>query len=79
MDRTQILDLYEWETGVCFRHPSTGEVATAHVKTVHPRDGGAEDVRACRPCILDMEREREAVARAEGLVYEPGHVGEPLA
>ncbi|MGW5173078.1 hypothetical protein ACWERY_01765 [Streptomyces sp. NPDC004082] len=78
MDRTQILDLYEWEPGTCFRHPSMGEALTAHVKTVHPRRGGAEDVRACQPCILDMEQEREAVARAEDLDYEPGHVGEPL-
>jgi hypothetical protein len=60
MDRQQILDLYTWDDGVCFRHPSKGEVATAHVETIRPPAGGIQDVRACEECVLAMEEERAA-------------------
>jgi hypothetical protein len=79
MDRQQILDLYQWEPGTCFRHPAKGEVSTAIVKTVRPRVGHPEQVRACEDCVVWMERERWAIAGREGLPYEPGHAGEELA
>lgn len=58
MDRQQILDLYDWEPGVCFRHPSKGRVPTAHVETIRPLAGGLQDVRACEDCVLAMEAVR---------------------
>ncbi|MEV8033858.1 hypothetical protein [Streptomyces sp. NPDC086182] len=78
MHRQQILDLYEWAAGICFRHPDQGEIATAHVKTVHPRAGHDEELRACKACILQMEQERWAAASSDGIEYTPGRVGEAL-
>lgn len=77
MDRQEILDLYEWQPGVCFRHPALGEVHTAVVGVIHP-EGGEREVRACGDCVLTLEDiRREAAARAGG-EYEPGHLGEVL-
>lgn len=54
MDRQQILDLYEWRDGTCFRHPSKGLVPTAHVETIRPAAGGIQDIRACEDCVVAM-------------------------
>ena len=75
MDRQQILDLYEWASGSCFRHPSRGEVATAHVETIHPAGGGLQDVRACAECVLALEARRVELAASQGIPYEPGRLG----
>lgn len=75
MDRRQILDLYQWATGVCFRHPAKGETATTHVETIRPAGGGLQDVRACTECVLDMEGHRKATAAREGVPYGPGELG----
>ncbi|GAB2717904.1 hypothetical protein [Streptomyces bullii] len=75
MKRQQILDLYEWSPGVCFRHPSRGEVPTAHVKTIRPPAGGIQDVRACTECVLQMEEDRKAAAERTGASYKPGRLG----
>jgi hypothetical protein len=76
MERQQILDLYEWDDGVCFRHPNRGMIPTACVKVLHPRGVGQHEVRACDDCVIGMEDiRREAAARA-GSKYEPGHIGE---
>lgn len=56
MDRQQILDLYEWAEGICFRHPSKGVVPTAHVETIRPAAGGIQDVRACEDCVVAMRK-----------------------
>lgn len=72
MDRQQILDLYDWALGTCFRHPSKGEVLTAHVQTIHPAAGGIQDVRACEECVLAMEAQRERAAARCGRPYAPG-------
>ncbi|MFF7329609.1 hypothetical protein [Streptomyces sp. NPDC008150] len=74
MDQQQILDLYEWEPGVCFRHPGDGEVPTTHVETIRPAAGGIQDVRACRDCVLAMEATRATAAQREGLTYAPGEL-----
>jgi hypothetical protein len=79
MDRTHILDLYEWELGTCFRHPSKGEIATAHVKTIRPPGGGLQDVRACRDCVIAMEQERQRAAQSGGGAYEPGRLADAEA
>ncbi|MFJ9633863.1 hypothetical protein ACIRU8_39825 [Streptomyces sp. NPDC101175] len=55
MERQQILDLYEWGDGICFRHPGKGEVPTAHVETIRPACGGLQDVRACVECVIEMQ------------------------
>jgi hypothetical protein len=78
MDRQQILDLYDWQPGTCFRHPDRGETDTTVVKTLHPRDDGDAEVRACRDCILCMENARRRAAERAGSEYEPGHVGEEM-
>lgn len=72
MTPQQILDLYEWEPGVCFRHPARGEVMTAHVETVRPAAGGIQDVRACGECVIELERERAEAALRRGEPYTPG-------
>jgi hypothetical protein len=76
MDHQQILTLYTWNPGTCFRHPERGTVLTARVKTLHPRVGGEEHVRACRDCVLEMEQDRCVAAGQDGTIYEPGHAGE---
>ncbi|KMS78328.1 hypothetical protein ACH49_16740 [Streptomyces leeuwenhoekii] len=75
MNRQQILDLYAWEEGVCFRCPSKGLVPTAHVETIRPSAGGVQDVRACRDCILQMEADRKSAAARRGRPYSPGRIG----
>lgn len=78
MDRQEILDLYEWSTGVCFRHPGKGEVPTTVVGTIHPREVREREVRACSECVLAMEDIRREGAARSGGEYEPGHLGEAL-
>lgn len=72
MDPQQILDLYDWQPGRCFRHPSKGEVATAHVETIRPSAGGLQDVRACAECVVDMEEQRRENALRRNEPYKPG-------
>jgi hypothetical protein len=73
MDRQQILDLYDWAPGICFRHPERGEVPTAVMRTLHPRGQGEYEVRACEDCVVairDARREASARLAAE---RRPGH------
>ena len=65
MDRQQILDLYDWALGVCFRHPSKGEVPTAHVETIRPAAGGIQDVRACADCVVAMHEIQAEASKRE--------------
>ncbi|MER8004735.1 hypothetical protein [Streptomyces sp. NPDC094149] len=76
MNRQQILDLYEWEPGICFRHPAKGEVPTAVVGVVHPIEDGEREVRGCADCVIAMEDIRREDAARTGVEYEPGRVGE---
>lgn len=78
MDRHQILDLYSWSPGVCFRHPGKGEVPTAVVGVIHPREDDEREVRACADCVVGMEDIRREDAARSGSKYEPGHLGEAL-
>ncbi|WP_369274547.1 hypothetical protein AB5J55_35525 [Streptomyces sp. R11] len=78
MDRQQILDLYQWALGICFRHPDKGEVPTAVVGVIHPREDGEREVRACADCVVVMEDIRREEAARSGSEYEPGHLGEVL-
>lgn len=76
--RQQILDLYNWDDGVCFRHPSRGNVPTAVVGVVRPREGGEREVRACEECVIAIEDARRETAARSGSEYEPGRLGEVL-
>lgn len=76
MDRQQILDLYTWEPGVCFRHPGKGEVPTATVGAVHTRASGDKEVRGCADCVISMEDIRREDAARSGSHYAPGPVDE---
>ena len=76
MDRQQILDLYDWEPGICFRHPRRGRVQTTLVGVIHPRADGEREVRGCEDCVIAIEdMRREAAARA-GREYTPGQLGQ---
>lgn len=76
MERQQILDLYQWAPGICFRHPAKGEVPTAVVGVIHPRVDGEKEVRACADCVIGMEDIRREEAARSGSEYRPGQVGE---
>ena len=76
MNRQQILDLYAWEPGVCFRHPAEGEQLTTAVGAIHPRDDGRREVRACERCVVAMEDIRREGAVRAGRQYEPGRLGD---
>ena len=78
MERQQILDLYDWANGVCFRHPGKGSVSTVVVGVIHPREEDEREVRACVDCVLMMEDMRREEAARSGSVYEPGRLGEVL-
>ena len=75
MDHQEILSLYQWRAGVCFRHPEKGTAETAAVKTLHPRGEDDRVVRACADCVIAIEQARREAADRAGSVYEPGHVG----
>jgi hypothetical protein len=77
MNRQQILDLYEWAPGICFRHPGKGEVPTALIKVLRPRDNQQHELRVCEDCVIAIEDARRETAARTGCTYEPGHVGEP--
>lgn len=78
MNRQQILDLYEWQPGTCFRHPGKGEVPTTVVGVIHPREDSGREVRACEECVVMMEDIRREDAARSGNEYEPGRLGEVL-
>lgn len=74
MDSEQILKLYSWDDGVCFRHPGKGEVLTTHLWTVRPPAGGIQDIRGCQECVVSLERQRERAAERDGREYSPGEL-----
>lgn len=78
MNREEILALYEWQHGTCFRHPGKDGIETARIKTIQSRLDGEKEIRACRNCILAMEAIRREVARRAGGEYVPGHAGEAI-
>ena len=76
MNREQILELYTWRPGTCFRHPGKGIVDTTVVGVVHPRDDGEWEVRGCKECVVAMEGIRREEAARSGGEYAPGRLGE---
>lgn len=78
MERDEILALYDWSEGTCFRHPAKGPVDTTVVKRLRPRADGEHEVRACRDCVVAMEDIRREEAARSGGEYVPGRAGETL-
>jgi hypothetical protein len=76
MDGEEILPLYPWESGTCFRHPQAGEVDTTCIAVLRPQHGDAREIRACRACVLAMECDRRRAAERAGLKYEPGRLAD---
>lgn len=75
MDRQQILDLYDWAPGTCFRHPSRGTVPTTVVGVIHPQAEGEREVRGCADCVVAIEDMRREEAARTGGEYRPGLLG----
>ena len=75
MDRDQILSLYAWDEGICFRHPGKGVTATTVVKRIRTRDEAEYEVRACEECLIGLEDIRREEAARSGSEFEPGHAG----
>lgn len=78
MDPDQILALYDWKPGTCFRCPAPSETDTALIAILQPRFDGAKQIRACRECVIVMEESRRSLAEQVGVTYEPGRAGEAL-
>lgn len=75
MEPEEVLALYEWRAGTCFRHPTRGAIDTAHLETLHSRAGNETDIRGCRACVLELENQRMRAAVRAGVRYEPGPQG----
>lgn len=74
MDRREILALYEWAIGDCFRCARTGVLTTRFCELDTPI-GDCYALRACESCILQLEEERRRYADRHGCEYEPGRLG----
>jgi len=73
MDGEEILALYEWAPGTCFRCARTGIDSTL-VEVLHPKTSPPQPIRACRACLLTLEGERRLTAQRKGEPYTPGGV-----
>lgn len=74
MDDEEILSLYEWTNGTCFRCART-DLDTTRIRQIDTPIGVHYDVRACRDCILDLEAQRKRHAERTGHKYVPGQLG----
>lgn len=74
MEPGDILDLYVWTVGTCFRCARTREPVT-QLAAIKTQSGQQYAVRACRGCVLLMEAERQRRAQRSGASYEPGKLG----
>lgn len=68
----KILALYRWQlAGACFRCARVG-LDTTLIKRVRTPLGDEVEFRACKECVLDLERERYRHAEKAGVEYIPG-------
>jgi hypothetical protein len=72
-----ILALYEWAPGDCFRCAATG-VDTTHIKEIPTPVGVRFNIRACRDCVLAIEDGLDLQAQEAGVEYKPGNAGHEL-
>lgn len=75
MDDHEILSLYDWHDGDCFRC-ARRDTPTTLVAVIEKPRGDGQEVRACQPCVLDLEGMRRAAAEHAGRPYEPGRLAE---
>jgi len=75
LDDNEILSLYPWDAGSCFRCARTG-VDTTCLTQFTPESNGDYDVRACHACVLDLEAMSRQAAERKGVPYELGRLGE---
>lgn len=68
-----VLALYPWHPGNCFRCARKG-VDTTEVDEITPRAGEPVELRACKWCVAFLEREREKSAQRSGGTYTPGRL-----
>lgn len=74
MTRDEILALYQWATGSCFRCART-DLPTTLLGEIDTPIGTHYEVRACKDCILDLEMEQLRLAERRGREYVPGQLG----
>jgi hypothetical protein len=68
-----ILALYTWEGGTCFRC-ARRQVPTTRVGEVRAANGDLVEVRACRDCVLALEAAKRRDAKRHGRDYQPGQL-----
>lgn len=71
VNRDEILALYEWAPGDCFRCAATG-VDTTLIADIATPIGTCYPVCACRNCVIDLEQERLRYAERTGGEYVAG-------
>ena len=72
MENREILALYDWAQGTCFRCAGSGD--TTRLQTLTPPAGGSYEVRACRDCLLALETAKRRNAEQHGCRYRPGRL-----
>lgn len=70
----EILGLYKWQTGDCFRCARAG-VDVTPIGEIDTPIGDCYSIAACRCCVLNLERERRFHAARTGEEYVPGRLG----
>lgn len=73
-ERDEILALYDWSAGGCFRC-ATVDTPTTLIDAINTRCGDSYEVRACQQCVLAIEEERSTYAARTGGSYTPGRLG----
>jgi hypothetical protein len=76
MTDEQILALYEWRIGDCFRCARTS-LPTTRMAEIGTAAGARHPIRGCKKCVLALEMERRHDAARRGTTYVPGGVGQP--
>lgn len=78
MNIEEILALYDWAPGDCFRCAAAGVDAT-FIDAICTRGGERYEARACRNCVLAIEGEQRADAERRGERYVPGRLGSRMS
>lgn len=71
-----VLNYYQWAVGDCFRCASR-HLLTTPMGEIPTPIGDTYQIRACQPCVLEMEEERRRHTARRGLRYQPGMLGQP--
>ncbi|MFV8127564.1 hypothetical protein [Streptomyces syringium] len=74
IDRHEIIALYTWAVGSCFRC-ARRDVDTTLLDVIDTPIGDRYEIRGCQLCVLVLEEERRRYAERRGEGYAPGHLG----